>query len=301
MIASQVSTSTVASRMLERASDILGRDLSVELCDANPQFLITNHSIQLAVFLATQMHLARLSEEGIRADYSLGLSLGEYSHLVDIGALGFADALRLVDVRGALYDAGPEGMMVSLFPVTEEAVRMALEEARTLGRVEISNFNSPRQFVISGDRDAVQWAAEQIEDREFASAIIIEDRIPMHSTVFTSVAGGLRPHLERANWKRPDKPYVPNVTAKVLAHPGRETFIDSLCEHVYKPVLWRQSIEAVHELSRETILVEVGPGRVLSNLMKKPWISLRTFATDDEGPAAVAHAIAGSLHIEDVR
>ncbi len=293
MIASCVAASASASQVLDHASAILGRDLAAELSAANPDFLATNRSVQLAVFIATQMHLAQLSEAGIRADFSAGLSLGEYSHLVDIGALDFAAALRLVDARGAAYDAGPEGMMVSLFPVSEEAVRAVIARIGPLGCVEISNFNSPQQFVISGERNAVIRAATEIEESEFASAIVIEDKIAMHSSVFRPVAESLRPHLESADWQPPAKPYIPNVMGRPSTDPTPQRFVEYLCRHVHEPVLWRQSIESIAAFCPQAVFVEVGPGRVLSNLMKKSWISLQRLATDDHGPTAVADAIAG--------
>lgn len=291
MTASCVAASATARRLLERASDAVGRNLAIELSPDSPNFLASNHSVQLAVFMATQMHLAELAEAGVRADYSAGLSLGEYSHLVDIGALDFEGALRLVDVRGTIYDAGPHGVMVSVFPVSEEAVRQVVARARTRGPVEISGFNSPSQFVLSGERDAVLWAAEQIEDSEFATAAVIENRIPMHSGMFRPVAALFRRHLEDADWKRPRKPYLPNVTGAFVHRPTRETFIERLWDHVHRPVLWRQSVEALAGLSSDATFVEVGPGRVLTNLMRRPWLSVRRLATDGDGVLGVARAV----------
>ena len=293
MISSCLAASAAARRVLDRASTTLERDLAVELSAANPDFLTTNRSVQLAVFIATQMHLAQLTEAGITADYSAGLSLGEYSHLVDIGALGFEAALRLVDARGGAYDAGPDGMMVSLYPVSEAAVRDVIAQVGSLGCVEISNFNSPQQFVISGERDAVTWVAAQIEENEFASAVVIEDRIAMHSSVFAPVSETLRPHLESASWQTPGKPYMPNVTGKPSLDPTPEAFVECLCRHVHEPVLWSQSVCSIATLCPQAVFVEVGPGRVLSNLMKRSWGSLQRLTTDDHGPGAVAEAIGG--------
>ena len=88
-------------------------------------------------------------------DASIGLSLGEYNHLLHIGALAFEDALRLVAARGAAYDQGPLGAMAAVFPVDEAAVLDAIERLAPVGIVEIANFNSPSQFVLAGDRAAV--------------------------------------------------------------------------------------------------------------------------------------------------
>jgi [acyl-carrier-protein] S-malonyltransferase len=114
--------------ILEEGSDILSRDLVQHYSAANPTIFARNRDVQLGVFLANHLHLKLLERTGIRSDWSLGLSLGEYNHLVHIGALSFEDALVLLEQRGQLYEAGPAGVMVSVFPVDAGAVE---EGART--------------------------------------------------------------------------------------------------------------------------------------------------------------------------
>ena len=97
--------------ILEKGSDVLSRDLVQHYSAANPAIFARNRDVQLGVFLANHMHLKLLERMGIRSDWSLGLSLGEYNHLVHIGALSFEDALVLLEQRCQLYEAGPAGVM----------------------------------------------------------------------------------------------------------------------------------------------------------------------------------------------
>ena len=101
---------------IERASDALGRDLARHYHASNPDIFARNRDVQVGVFLANHLHWQNLERAGIHADRSAGLSLGEYNHLVHIGALEFDDAVRLLDGRGAAYERGPSGKMAAVFP-----------------------------------------------------------------------------------------------------------------------------------------------------------------------------------------
>ena len=114
MLQAAASLDESAAALLRDACNVLGRELLHDDEAPKPR---SNRDVQVGVFVATMMHLVALESHGARATGSLGLSLGEYAHLVHIGALEFADALQLVDARGALYDRGPAGMMAAVFPM----------------------------------------------------------------------------------------------------------------------------------------------------------------------------------------
>ena len=282
--------------LLARASDILQRDLTAAFSDPAGVAFTTNRQLQIGVFLATQMHLDALAAQGIHGDCSLGLSLGEYSHLVHIGALDFADALRLVDRRGELYDAGPSGCMVSVFPVDLDTVDDAVRRASVHGVVEISNYNSPTQYVLAGDATAVDSAAQILEDEHSAHVVTIERKIPMHCSRFSTVAEAFRPHLAAASWKDPRRAYLPNVTGSSMPSPTHADFVRCLSEHVHRPVRWRASIEQLHERWPQAVFIEVGPRNVLHNMLSKRWLPVARLRTDDEGdPVATFAATVDAL------
>jgi [acyl-carrier-protein] S-malonyltransferase len=267
--------------VVEEASALLGRDLVARYRGGEAVFE-KNQDVQVGVFLTSHLHLLALEARGVRASLSLGLSLGEYNHLVHIGALPFSDALRLVDERGRVYDAGPAGMMAAVFPVELEELEGLVARARSAGVLEVANHNSPSQFVVAGERAAVEALMALAEEELAVDPVVIERHIPMHTSVFAPAALAFRPALERAPWRRPEKPYLSNVLgtfADAAAEP-RAQFVDLLTRHVQSPVRWRESIDTVCERHADAVFVEVGPRGVLTNLLQKRWHANRKFKSD---------------------
>lgn len=296
MVARALSLAPVCAGVLESASRVLGRDLAAHYAAPPETSLARNRDVQVGVFLANHLHLTAFEALGGRGDRSLGLSLGEYNHLVHIGALSFEEALRVVDARGALYDDGPPGMMASVFPLAEGELRTVIDDCRAFGVIEIGNFNSPTQHVLSGEGPAVRQALEILEREHYVQGVVIEDRIPMHCSTFARVAEQLRPHLERVAWRRPRSPYLPNVTGEPLASPEPADFVRLLTEHVHRPVRWRTSLEQLVSGRPDAVLVEVGPRAVLYNLLRRGWLENRKLKTDDlSEPLSTLRATAREL------
>ena len=267
---------------VSQASEVLGRDLGALYRADNEQALLRNRDVQVGVFLANHLHMRAVEAGGLHADYSLGLSLGEFNHLVHIGALDFVDALRIVEARGALYDDGPRGMMVALFPIEIEMVESLVDRVRSIGTVEIANRNSPSQFVIAGEAGAVCEAARIADVELGVSATVIERRLPMHTSLFRPVAARLHELLGDVRWRSPVRAYVSNVTGGFVERPTAAELRDLLARHVHSPVRWRESIDAIVARVPNAVFVEVGPKAVLYNLLQRRWHSNRKFATDLE-------------------
>ncbi len=277
-----------ARAIIAEASDRLDRDLVAHYGADNENAFTRNRDIQVGVFLCSYLHQQALADHGIEGDLSLGLSLGEYNHLVHVGALDFLSALDLVEARGEAYDEGPEGMMASIFPLPANELEYYLARVRYKGAVEIANLNSPGQNVIAGEHSAVGAAIALIEDEEPAvQAVVIEKRIPMHTPIFRSVAPALRRALDRAPWTKPAKPYLANVVGDFVPDCDSSTIADLLERHVYSPVLWRRSIDLIAERHPDATFIEVGPGSVLFNLLQTRWHANPKFRTDDPAGFAV--------------
>jgi [acyl-carrier-protein] S-malonyltransferase len=153
----------------------------------------------------------------------------------------------------------------------------------------ISNYNAPTQHVLAGSRDAVTWAAATLEDEHAAMTATIEERVPMHSPLMAGVAQAFTPALTRAPWRAPRRPYWPNVAGAPIAAAGADDFVSSLMRHVSEPVRWQTSIDAVVAAHPDVSLVEVGPGRVLHNMVSRAWRGVRCSRVDglnDADPAA---------------
>jgi [acyl-carrier-protein] S-malonyltransferase len=259
----------------------------------------SNYDIQLAVFEVTQALLALVRAAGLQEQASAGLSLGEYSHLVAIGALSIGAARDLVAARGRCYDAGPAGMMAAIFPLSldelEKLCASVREEFADKQAVAVANINSSTQNVIAGTAAAVERTLSLAEELHFVNGQIIEHHIPMHVPRFAPASATLRPALEAAPWQSPQADYWPNVDAQLIAAALPADFIDCLTRHVWQPVLWRATIEAMRAHFIDPVFVEVGPLQVLARMMSRKWIDpKRVFALDlmdTTSPAAFAERI----------
>jgi [acyl-carrier-protein] S-malonyltransferase len=266
---------------MERASDVLKRDLRAHFQTNNPEIFRHNRDIQIGVFLANHMHWQNLEREGIRAAYSAGLSLGEYNHLVHIGALNFDDVLQLLDTRGELYERGPRGKMTAVFPVLAFELNDFVRNLGLEGRVAIGMINTPRQSVLSGDAAAVDQAAQAAAEEFLAETAVIEPRLPMHSPLFQEVGGQLRSALESVRWRVPEKPYLSNLMGTFVKQPAPAAFVESLARHTWNTVRWRDCIETLLSLSNEMTFVETGPKSVLTNFFSRKWVAPPRLYTDE--------------------
>ncbi len=261
-----------AAEVLAAASEFLGRDLAAHYHEDNPDAYARNTDIQVGVFVANQMFLQILEGGGLQASASLGLSLGEWNHLVHIGALPFDEALLAVQQRGEAYDAGPRGAMASVFPITLEELTEVAQRASDKGLVEVVNLNSPRQQVLSGETAGIDEALRILEEEHYVEARIIERRVPMHASTFAPVGARFGDYLaSRVAFRAPTLPYLPNRLAELLAAPEPARMVELLSTHVHRPVLWQRSVDLVLERWPEATLIEVGPRTVLYNLLDRKW------------------------------
>lgn len=270
----------VAGKALDETRSRLGRELDLGFNG--------NKDIQLAVFSATIAYLQLLMEAGFEPAASAGLSLGEYSHLVEIGALEIQDAFDLVAARGDAYESGPKGIMAAIQPLSAENAEALSEELRHIygwaaEDFAVSNDNSPTQCVVAGTSDAVNRFITIASERFDTVAGIVERRIPMHMARFAPVAEVFSTALNRAPWKRSRTAYWPNVTAVPVANADGEVIKAYLRRHVSEKVLWRQTVNALDLQYSDAVFVEVGPRDVLRNMLSRRWLGKdRVVSIDDE-------------------
>ncbi len=230
-----------------------------------------NLDVQLAVHLSTRAWRECLLAQGLSPVASAGLSLGEYTHLVQIGALAQDAADDLVAARGRHYDQGPRGVMVAVTGPSPQEVETSLDAVREQleidpGELAISNVNSVRQVVIAGQSDAVAAAVERLEEDLFAMTTMIESRIPMHVGRFAPVAHAFAPDLQRAPWQLPHATWWSNVVGDAVADPSAAMLTETMTAHVDHCVQWSALLVALARRHPGAVLLEVGPGRVLTGL-----------------------------------
>lgn len=253
--------------VFETAQAASGMNLS-EVCFNGPEEVLKDtRNAQPGILTASIAAFKALEREGIRPDFVAGHSLGEYSALVAAGALSLEEAVKLVVKRSQLMagaDPGGNGSMAAILGLDRDTLKECLDLASSTGRVEAANFNCPGQIVVSGQKTGLTQLQELVAARG-GKYIPLNVSGPFHSSFMKPAADVLKPDLEAANWRNPEVPVIANVSAQPVAS---ETLADSLMRQIYSSVLWEDSIGYLTRAG-VTVFVEVGPGKVLSGLIKK--------------------------------
>lgn len=262
--------SEVARATFEEADEALGFSLS-RLCWEGPaEELQLTMNTQPAI-LATSVAIERaVASTGVEAAVMAGHSLGEYSALVAAGALRFADALRLVRKRGELMQmAVPvgEGAMAAILGLEADVV---VEVAAAAGEGEVcavANFNSPQQTVIAGQREAVERAMTEAKARGAKRTIALPVSAPFHCSLMRPARDGLEPLLAATEFADPRVPVVNNVDAE--AEVSGADARQALVRQVDGAVRWLHSVRLMVEQFAVGEFLELGPGSVLSGLVRR--------------------------------
>jgi len=261
---------TVARHLFDEADDALGFKLS-ELCFAGSDAdLKLTANTQPAILTASIAVLKVLEQEtGLKADYLAGHSLGEYSALVCSGALSFADAVRTVRARGTfMQEAVPvgTGTMAAILGVESDVLEDICREAAEGEVVSPANYNSPGQIVIAGSVTAVARAIEIAKSRGFRKAMLLPVSAPFHCALMKPAADRLAGVLESISVHDMKLPVISNADAE--SNIDKDKVKPLLVTQVCSPVLWEQSVVKMCALG-VTRFVEIGPGKVLSGLVKR--------------------------------
>jgi len=261
---------SVAKLIFEEANDALGFDIKALCFSGSEDDLRLTANTQPAILTTSIAALRVLQEEtDFSPSFVAGHSLGEYSALVACGALSFADAVKVVRKRGTyMQEAVPFGVgsMAAILGVEGAELIQLCKDASAGEVVAPANFNSPGQVVIAGHTTAVERAIVLAKERGAKRALLLPVSAPFHSTLMAPAAQRLRPELDLVTVDPLACPVVSNVTA--LPNQDELKVIDLLVEQVCAPVRWDESIVKMKELG-VTRYVEIGPGRVLSGLIKR--------------------------------
>lgn len=274
---------------LEEASAALGEDLAKLIAQGPKEALdLTTNTQPVMLAAGVACYRAWLAEGGALPLAVAGHSLGEYTALVAAGALSLADALPLVRFRAqAMQDAVPvgQGGMAAILGLDAQAVQAGCAQAATqTGEpVEAVNFNDPKQTVIAGTKAAVDKACELLKAAGAKRALPLAVSAPFHSSLMKPAADKLKAKLAATSLTSPTMAVVNNIDVKVEADPA--AIRDALYRQAFGPVRWVEVVQSLKVLGA-THLVECGPGRVLSGLVKRIDAELITAAVSD--PASLA-------------
>lgn len=253
----------------DEASSVLGYDVAA-LCFTGPaERLNLTEFTQPALLVSSIAAFTLLEPAGLKPVAVAGHSLGEYSALVAAGGLGFRDAVGLVQKRGRYMSeavAPGTGLVAALLGLTADVVKDVCRLASSAGVVAAANFNSPGQVVIAGEKGAVERAIELAKAQGCKKAIPLPVSVPVHTPLMQQAADRLAQDLAQVRWSDLRAPLVNNAEAKAISRANE--IQASLIRQLPSSVLWEDSVRTMGAMG-VTTFVEVGPGTVLTGLIKR--------------------------------
>lgn len=271
-----------AKQLFEKADQKLAFALSTLMFNGPQEQLTITYNAQPALLTTSYAFFTALAEAGITPDYTAGHSLGEYTALAAAGAISFEDAVYTVRKRGEFMEAAvpnKQGTMAAILGMDRQALTEVTEAVTASGEtVQLANMNCPGQIVISGTREGVQQAMVQAKEQGAKRAIGLDVSGPFHSALLKPAAAKLQDVLDEVSIVQAKVPVISNVTAEPISGPTE--IKEKLIEQLYSPVLWEDSVNTLLSLGVDTF-VEVGPGKVLSGLIKKIDRSVTLYSVSD--------------------
>lgn len=259
-----------ACQVVTQANEALGEDIGALIAKGPAEDLNLTTNTQPAMLTASLAMLAAWrAAGGPEAAVMAGHSLGEYAALTAAGSLALADAVRLVRIRAdAMQAAVPvgTGAMAAILGLEDDAVIAACQQACQSEVVEAVNFNAPAQVVIAGHKDAVARAMDNAKAAGAKRAVLLPVSAPFHSSLLKPAAAVLAQALAGVQIDTPKVPVIHNVDVQMHQDPA--AIRQALVDQAWHPVRWVQTIEAMAGQG-VTHVVECGPGKVLSGLVKR--------------------------------
>jgi [acyl-carrier-protein] S-malonyltransferase len=282
---------STAGQAFAEADEALGEPISQLISDGPADQLDLTVNAQPALVATSIAYLRawlpRAAGAGLPDPaFYAGHSMGQYSAMVAAGVIDFADAVRLVRERGRLAQASAgHGAMAAIIGLDDDRLPDLEAAGQAVGVFAIANRNSPGQMVVSGERRAVEAATEAAKGLGARRAIMLPVSVAAHSPLMEGAAEGMRRALAEVRFRDPAAPILANADATPLT--TADACRAELIEHLTRGVDWVGAVEAMTAAGVDTI-VEVGPGRVLTNLVKRIAPSVTALATDDPtGPDGV--------------
>lgn len=259
-----------AKDVIDKANSILDFDLISMMHNEECKDLLSKtENTQPALLTHSMAIMEILSKyESFKYDACLGLSLGEYSALTAANAMDFKDAVSLVRKRGLIMSnevADGEGAMCAVIGASRELIEECILKLES-GTVEIANYNSPAQIVISGEKAAVEEATILLKENGAKRAIMLDVSGPFHSSLLKGAGEKLKLELDKVDMKEPSVDVVSNVDANI--HKDPEEIKSILIKQVYSSVFWEDSISKLIDEGFDRF-IEIGPGKTLRAFIKK--------------------------------
>lgn len=268
-----------AKSRFEEANEALGFSLTELVFEGPESQLKQTANTQPALLTTSYVLYEAFASKGIKPDFMAGHSLGEYSALAAAGVLSFQDAVTIVRARGQFMEQavpGGQGAMAAVLGAEREALAALCREISDGGAVaELANLNCPGQIVVSGEKEGIEQVVSRVKEIGAKRAIPLEVSGPFHSSLMKPASARLEAKLSEATFRDGTTPVIANVTARPV-HEASEV-PSLLARQVYSPVLWEDSVAWLIIEQGVDTFVEIGPGSVLTGLIKKIDKSVRLF------------------------
>lgn len=275
---------------IQAANQALGQDIGALIAQGPDTDLNLTTNTQPAMLLsAVAMFNAWVEAGGVVPELVAGHSLGEYSALTASGVLSLSDAVKLVRIRAnAMQDAVPVGVgaMAAVLNLDDEQIRQVCAQASQGQVVEPVNFNAPGQIVIAGHKEAVERACEIAKEAGARRAMLLPVSAPFHSSLLEPAASILAQALDTIDLHAPRIPVLNNVDVEMPTE--IEAIKSALVRQAWHPVRWVETIQQMKAYGI-THIVECGPGKVLSGLVKRIDKSIEVFSITD--PASLEQTL----------
>lgn len=272
-----------ARAYFDKADEILGYSLSKIIFEGPQEELTLTVNAQPALLTTSVAVLELFKRAEIFPDYTAGHSLGEYTALVCAGAISFEDAVYVVRKRGEfMEEAVPngEGTMAAVLGLERNILHEVTEEVSSGGHpVQMANINCPGQIVISGSKEGVERASAKAKEAGAKRVLPLNVSGPFHSRLMEPAAEKLKKELDKIDIRKANIPVIANVSASEMTEP--DDIKHKLIRQLSSPVLWEDSVQKLIDLGVDTF-VEIGPGKVLSGLIRKIDRAVKTYSVFDQ-------------------
>lgn len=266
--------------IFDKGEEILNMPIKDLIFDGSIEELTRTKNSQPAIMLTSLACVKALEEEGIEADYALGLSLGEYGALVYGGMLSFEDGMKLIKTRAQIMDSEvspEEGTMAAVLKLDNDKVEELIKRVSEFGLVEGANYNCPGQVVISGEHKAIK-ASIKIGKELKGMVVPLKVSGPFHSSIYEKASYKFYEELKKVNINKFERTVYSNV--KGNPYEENDDVKELLRQQIMSSVLFEKSIRDLIDKGVNTF-IEVGPGKTLSGFVKKINKDVKIYNVED--------------------
>lgn len=269
-----------AREVFDKANYIAGKSISSLCFEGSEDDLKQTVNSQPAILTTSIAAYEALKQEtGLNPDFVAGHSLGEYSALYAAGVIGLDEIIKLVQKRAELMNNAPSGSMTAILGLDEAQISKLIEDASSAGIICAANYNTPEQTVISGETAAIEKANELATQMGAKRVIPLAVSGAFHSPLMEPVSREFRRYVNETMINNAVTPVITNVDANSTVNSGE--LADKMVKQLYSSVYWTQTVNNMLEQGVDTF-IEIGPGKVLSGMIKKISRSAKVYNVGDK-------------------